>query len=576
MGIFSQNKRHSDDAILDTVKIANFAYPTSSSTRASYSELEENGWRELTSEQLGYSGDIDQYGAFTGERLPYHGAEARVLGRYDDNHNLTNIAISFRGTDSTDEVGLLDVASDYIADASAVLPFGIWQNYVPRAFNDLLTDVADYAQHQGLDGSDILITGHSLGGLAVNSMAASSAAEWDGFYQDANYVAFASPTINDKVFNIGFENDPVYQVLPDNRVSLPYSLTPTTLFARDYNPQNSTNNIVNFDSYYAHDLGLNPLHDSILNHPSWDQHSINEYIQGTTTILSSQFYPLTHMNSTIVVSTLPEDEAADIWVRDRNMAHEAREGTTFLLGTNYDDLIRGNHDNAYMEGFGGNDTFQPGDGYTVIAGGEGANSIYIDGSLNDLQTVYHDDVLYMKMDSGGIVQATDINSVTNHLSKGPFGLHHEDIDYQIGEDGLVAQNDQYADIAYAPFAYTAADGAPFRLEGDELWGFGDASDNIIASNTLGNSVIIGGGGDDTLISLGDDNTFLFSGDECGNSTIYNFSDDDTLVFSGFADTDNASITLDHSGLTLASGDGASVELMGVGVSDISADQVVIV
>ena len=51
-----------------------------------------------------------------------------------------------------------------------------------------------FATANGLSGKDVLVSGHSLGGLAVNSMADLSNHTWAGFYQHANYVAYASPT----------------------------------------------------------------------------------------------------------------------------------------------------------------------------------------------------------------------------------------------------------------------------------------------------------------------------------------------------------------------------------------------
>ena len=60
-----------------------------------------------------------------------------------------------------------------------------------------MSSVAAFATANGLTGHDIIITGHSLGGLAVNSMATLSAqGQWGGFFEDASYVAFASPTQN--------------------------------------------------------------------------------------------------------------------------------------------------------------------------------------------------------------------------------------------------------------------------------------------------------------------------------------------------------------------------------------------
>ena len=59
---------------------------------------------------------------------------------------------------------------------------------------NLLDDVVAFAKANGLSGKDVLVSGHSLGGLAVNSMADLSGGKWGGFFADSNYIAYASPT----------------------------------------------------------------------------------------------------------------------------------------------------------------------------------------------------------------------------------------------------------------------------------------------------------------------------------------------------------------------------------------------
>ena len=68
----------------------------------------------------------------------------------------------------------------------------------------------------------MLVSGHSLGGLAVNSLADLSNDKWAGFYQDSNYIAYASPTQSstDKVLNVGYENDPVFRALDGSSFNL--------------------------------------------------------------------------------------------------------------------------------------------------------------------------------------------------------------------------------------------------------------------------------------------------------------------------------------------------------------------
>lgn len=60
----------------------------------------------------------------------------------------------------TDSIG--DVISDLLA---AFGPKDYAKNYAGEAFGGLLKNVADYASAQGLGGNDVVVSGHSLGGL---------------------------------------------------------------------------------------------------------------------------------------------------------------------------------------------------------------------------------------------------------------------------------------------------------------------------------------------------------------------------------------------------------------------------
>ncbi len=79
-----------------------------------------------------------------------------MLGKYDAAGQLLSIGISFRGTDSL---------KDGINDLQAAFVSGFADNYSRLAFDNLLGKVAAFAAAQGLSGSDVLVTGHSLGAL---------------------------------------------------------------------------------------------------------------------------------------------------------------------------------------------------------------------------------------------------------------------------------------------------------------------------------------------------------------------------------------------------------------------------
>ncbi|MGJ8517991.1 hypothetical protein [Carnimonas bestiolae] len=579
MGVFSHQKN--DDRgtpnALDAVLLSNYAYPATDARVPVASEVEQRGWRQISADALNYQGSVDDTGAFGGELIGYQTAHVQVLGKYDDNDNLTDIALAFRGTQSPSSNGIINTVGDVLNDLSAALPDDVWQQYAPRAFGELFSRVAEFAQANGLSGSDVLVTGHSLGGMGVNSMASVSDDTWGGFYADSDYVAFASPTQDDKVFNIGFENDPVFHVLPDNDISLPYSLDRNSPLAMDFTLNNGTNNLINFNDYYASELSM-PLNESISNPSAWAAHNSQQYQSGVRHVLASQFYSLTHQDSTIVMSNLSDEARAGTWVEDRNMGHKEREGSVFLLGSEGDDLLRNNGSNAYMEGFDGNDTFSVSGGYAVIAGDGGDNTLMVDGSLNDIQTVFHHDVLYLKQQDGDLITASDISTVSGQEAGGLFGLSSTGVSYSVSDTQLVAQNDAYDNLSYTSSVDAEANTGDPVLLADDQWGFGSDGSDTIVSATDGGSTIISGSGDEAFYSQGGTNTFLFDGD-FGHDMIYGFDASDTLVFQNIPGINGANysdfVNAQDDRVTLTFDDG-SVDLVGISADSLSSDQIVLV
>ena len=230
-----------------------------------------------------------------------------------------------------------DTIGDVINDLLAALgPKDYAKNYAGEAFGKLLGDVAAFAQANGLSGKDVLVSGHSLGGLGVNSLADLSSERWSGFYKDSNYIAYASPTqsASDKVLNIGYENDPVFRALDGSTFNL------SSLGVHDAHQDSATNNIVNFNDHYASTL-WNVLPFSILNIPTWLSHLPTGYGDGLSRVLESKFYDFTSKDSTIVVANLSDPARASTWVQDLNRNAETHKGSTFIIGSDGNDLIQG-------------------------------------------------------------------------------------------------------------------------------------------------------------------------------------------------------------------------------------------
>src|SRR5687768_222589 len=81
---------------------------------------------------------------------------------------------------------------------------------------------------------------------------------------------------------------------------------------------------------------------------------------GMCGIMSSAFYDLTEKDSTIIVANLSDPARANTWVQDLNRNAETHTGSTFIIGSDSNDLIQGGQGNDYLEGRAGNDTFRDG------------------------------------------------------------------------------------------------------------------------------------------------------------------------------------------------------------------------
>ncbi|KAA0943540.1 lipase [Pseudomonas sp. ANT_H14] len=333
------------------------------SEKAALDAVQKAGWTPISASTLGYGGKVDARGTFFGEKAGYTTAQVEVLGKYDDTGKLLEVGIAFRGTSGPRESLVSDSLGDLISDLLAALgPKDYAKNYVGEAFGTLLKDVASYASTQGLTGKDVLVSGHSLGGLAVNSMADLSTNKWAGFYKEANYLAFASPTQGggDKVLNIGYENDPVFRALDGSSTNL------SSLGVHDKPHDSTTDNIVSFNDHYASTL-WNVLPFSIVNLPTWVSHLPTGYGDGMSRILDSTFYDLMTRDSTIIVANLSDPARANTWVQDLNRNANPHKGDTFIIGSDGDDLIRGAAGRDFLEGGAGNDTLRDSSGHNTFA-----------------------------------------------------------------------------------------------------------------------------------------------------------------------------------------------------------------
>ncbi|MGF6113519.1 polyurethane esterase [Pseudomonas frederiksbergensis] len=526
--------------------------------------LPATGWAPIGASALGYKGTVDAKGSFFGEKDGFTSAEAEVLGKYDAAGKLIGLGVAFRGTGGlgySDTFG--DIKNNLLA---AIGPVDYAKNYAKSAFDTLLKDVAAFAIAHGLSAKDVLISGHSLGGLGVNSLAELSGDNWGGFFKDANYVAFASPTqsVATNVLNIGYENDPVFRALDGTTFSS------GSVGKHDGYQASATNNIVNFNDHYA-STAQNLAPFSILNPLSWSAHGSLGYADGLNRVIGSSFYDLTSKDSTLIVSNLALDSRGKTWVEDLGRSGEPHTGSTFIIGTDSNDLLKGGAGNDFIEGRAGDDRFRDDGGYNILLGGKGSNTFELQKPLQNFSFANDGDgTLYVRDAYGGISLTRDIGALVSKESSGWWGMTSKEITYSVSANGLLNGSEL---THYNHSLNGDAYGNTLAATVDGDWLFGNAGDDLLRSDKS-HVTFVGGAGNDVMHASGaGNNTFLFSG-AFGFDTINGYQGSDKLVFMGVQGAGQGYDYKQHASQSghdtvLKIGDFA-VTLVGVGLDNLSA------
>ena len=227
------------------------------------------------------------------------------------------------------------------------------------------------------------------------------------------------------MLNIGYENDPVFRALDGSSFNL------SSVGVHDAAKASATDNIVSFNDHYA-STAWNVLPFSILNIPTWISHLPTAYGDGMNRVLASTFYDLTSKDSTIIVANLSDPARANTWVQDLNRNAEPHKGSTFIIGSDGNDLIQGGQGNDYLEGRAGNDTFRDGGGYNILLGGHGNNVLDLQQSVKNLDFA-NDGAgnLYIRDAHGGISITRDIGSIVTKEPGFLWGVFKDDVIHSV-------------------------------------------------------------------------------------------------------------------------------------------------
>jgi len=312
--------------------------------------------------------------------------------------------LAFRGTDSLDNI------SDYA-------PHTLRRDYVNR-FNVLLDAIAT----QIPKSAKFIVTGHSLGGAAVNAMANMSSAKWNGYFNSATYIAFESPYLSGvsgkALYNFGIMNDPVYGILKDktwerNSVSNLYAV-----FDGD-NPLNGNTDaheierISDFINRVYRSGGENLMINLNVKIPVYFD-ELNSSIQSPLNLAKL----LSSSQSVFFGRDFMRRSSPRITLNDYIQGAGLPGSDETIYGMDGDDRIYGRDGNDTLYGGGGNDILDGGSGNDVLDGGTGRNTL-IGGKGGDTYVIRSDkEIIREQLD-----QSKD-RDFANILSGGSYILNN--------------------------------------------------------------------------------------------------------------------------------------------------------
>jgi len=295
---------------------------------ASYGKAEPPaGFEALSMSDLGLEGDKTIFTSKNGR------GKAIVTESADG-----DLIVGFRGTDKFND----------IKDYDNITFSGKYY----RQFEPLIEAVAAYKKANDLD---VTFTGISLGGAVANIIADKSAnGKWNGVFEDAHFVGVSAPYLSSSrksdVFNFGFQNDPVYHVVPGS----------WTAHAKEM----ATRNLFIFQQHKQ--FGDNNIGDRIGNHEPSHIGDMLKALDGLTIADGRLLADVLKPNSYVLL----DDARGSV---NAGQLRHAGDSVLTVLGQERADKLYGatNNDREWIFGLGGSDEIRGRGGRDELYGGNG-------------------------------------------------------------------------------------------------------------------------------------------------------------------------------------------------------------
>lgn len=268
------------------------------------------------------------------------------------------LVVGFRGTDKFNDI------KDYDNITLSGKYF--------KQFQPLIEAVKDYKEANDLD---VTFTGISLGGAVTNIIADRAAnGRWGGAFEDARFVGVSAPYLSGSrksdVFNFGFQNDPVYHIIPGSWTNHAKEMATRHLFIyqqhKFFGDDNTDDRLGNHDPSHIGDFldaieGLTVASGELLA----DVLKPNSFVMLDDAKGSVNAGRLRHEGDS-VLTILGQDRADKLY------------GATSNTGGSHREWIFGRGGSDELLGRGGRDELHGGDGDDVLKGGSNLDLMFGD------------------------------------------------------------------------------------------------------------------------------------------------------------------------------------------------------